>query len=56
MTTLYCAICERRFEPDEDHIYLKAEHKRIDDRNSMDEYAMHPRCYWNLTDGWMEPA
>lgn len=56
MTTLYCALCGGRFEPDDDHVWVEAEHKRIDDRNDLDEYALHPECWNRLTDGWGEPA
>lgn len=55
-TTLHCAICGTRFEPDQDHVRIEAEHKRMDDRNDLDEYVMHPECWQRLTDGWMEPA
>jgi len=56
MTTLYCATCGRRFEPDDDHVKIDAEHVRIDDRNEHDEYVLHPECYRRLTEGWMERA
>ena len=56
MTLLYCAICGNRFEPDTDHVYVNAELKRIDDRDGMDEYALHPECWRRLTEGWIEPA
>ncbi|WP_247005086.1 hypothetical protein [Halosolutus gelatinilyticus] len=56
MTTLYCAICERRFEPDTDHVEIDAEHVRMDDRNEIDDYVMHTRCWLNLTEGWVDPA
>ena len=56
MTTLYCAICGGRFEPDDDHVWIEAEHRRIDARNDQDDYAMHPQCWDRLTKGWMEPA
>lgn len=56
MTTLYCAICEGRFDPDDDHVRVEGEHRRINDRNEIDEYAFHPICWMNLTDGWADPA
>ena len=56
MTTIYCAICARRFEPDQDHVKVEAEHRRIDDRNETEAFAFHPECYRRLTGGWMEPA
>lgn len=56
MTTLYCAICGNRFEPDQDHVYLNAELKRIDDRDEMEEYAFHPSCWDRLSGGWMDPV
>lgn len=54
--SLYCAVCRERFEPDENHIWINAEHKRMNDRNAMDEYAAHPECWRQLTDDWMDPA
>jgi len=56
MTTLHCAVCGNRFEPDDDHVKLDAEHIRIGDRNDHDEYVFHPGCWHRLTDGWMDPA
>ena len=56
MTTLYCAICGGRFEPDTDHVWVDAEHRRIEDRNDTEEYALHPECWRRLTGGWSEPA
>lgn len=56
MTTLHCAICGNRFQPDTDHVWIKAEKKRIDDRDELDEYAMHQHCWRRLTEGWMQPA
>lgn len=56
MTTLYCALCGHRFEPDDDHIWMTAEHKRINDRNATEEYALHPGCWADLTDDWTDPA
>ena len=56
MTTLYCADCGKRFEPDDDHVWVNAELRRIDDRNSTDEYALHPECWERLTDRWTKPT
>lgn len=56
MTTLYCAICAGRFEPDQDHIKLDAHKIRINDRNEQDTFALHPGCYRRLTEGWIDPA
>jgi hypothetical protein len=56
MSTLYCARCGNRFEPDEDHVWIKAEHKLMNDRNDLDEFAMHRQCWERLTEEWMEPA
>lgn len=53
---LHCAVCGRRFEPDDDHVYIEAERKRINDRNDVDEYAFHMQCWDRLTGGWMDPA
>lgn len=56
MTTLYWTLCEHRFEPDQDHVRIEAEHVRMDDRNDIDEYVFHPVCWDNLSTGWMDPA
>jgi hypothetical protein len=56
MTTLYCAICRGRFEPDQDHVKVDAELLRIDDRNEEELYVFHPTCWNSLTDGWGEPV
>ena len=56
MTTLYCAECGARFEPDDDHIWIEAEHKLMNDRNSVDDYAFHPDCYRQVTAEWSDPA
>ena len=56
MTTLYCAVCGGRFEPDTDHVQVDAEIVRMDDRNDRDDYVLHPECWRRLTEGWMDPA
>jgi len=56
MTTLYCAICDRRFEPDVDHVWIEAEKKQIDDRNSVDDFALHPECWRSISGGWSDPV
>lgn len=54
--SLYCAVCGRRFEPDQNHVYVTGETRRMDDRNDTDEFAFHPECWRLLTGGWMDPA
>lgn len=56
MTTLYCALCDGRFEPDTNHIWISAEHKRINDRNETNEFAVHPDCWRQLTADWTGPV
>lgn len=56
MTTLYCAICEQRFEPDDDHVRVEAEHVRMDDRNEVEDFVFDPECWQRLSEGWMEPV
>jgi len=56
MTTLYCAVCENRFEPDDDHVRIDAEHVRINDRNETEEFVFHPECWRNLSGGWIDPV
>jgi len=57
MTTLYCAVCGNRFEPDDDHMWIDAERKP--DRAAFqrsDSFALHVDCWERLTAGWMDPA
>lgn len=57
MVTLYCADCGERFEPDDDHVQIEAEAKRVSDRNEMvGEYVFHPECWRRLSDDWTDPA
>jgi len=56
MTTLYCAICGNRFEPDDDHVKVDAELRRVDDRNEEEGFVFHPDCWAHLSEGWVEPA
>ena len=56
MTTLYCAICGNRFEPDTDHVRIEGEHRLMNDKNQLDEFVMHRDCWNRLTEGWMQPA
>lgn len=56
MTTLHCAICGNRFEPDDDHVKTEAEHRRVDDRNEQETYVFHPECWARLSEGWVKPA
>lgn len=56
MTTLYCAECEKRFEPDDDHVDVDAEIVRIDDRNGRDHYVFCPDCWRDLSSDWIDPA
>lgn len=56
MTTLYCAVCGHRFEPDDEHIWIQAERKPRDGRPEGDEYALHVDCWDRISGGWMDPA
>jgi hypothetical protein len=56
MTTLYCALCEQRFEPDDDHVALDAETKLMNDRNGREDYVLHPSCWDELTEDWVDPV
>ena len=56
MTTLYCAICRSRFEPDDDHYRIDAEFRSIDHRNETDEYVLCMGCAHDELDDWEEPA
>lgn len=55
-TTLYCADCGGRFEPDDDHVRIDAEHIFINDRNRSEEFVFHLDCWHALTDDWVDPA
>lgn len=56
MSTLYCAICGERFEPEHDHVRVEPEYvgKNVgtDDR----DFVFHSGCWERLSQGWMEPA
>jgi hypothetical protein len=54
MTTLYCADCGRRLEPDDDHVWIDAEVKQIDDRNDREEFAFCMDCW--IDKDWNDPA
>jgi len=56
MTTVYCAVCLRRFEPDQDYVKVTGERQLISDRNTTDEFAMHTDCWRSVSGGWMDPA
>jgi hypothetical protein len=56
VTTLYCAVCRGRFEPDQDHVKVEADHRRIDDRNTTETFAFHPQCWRHVSGSWGEPA
>lgn len=56
MTTLYCAICEGRFEPDTDHVKIDAEHVRMADRNEGEQFVFHVGCWDRMSRGWVDPA
>lgn len=57
MTTLYCAICGERFEPDDRHVQVEGEFRPPESsRPRVDEFVFHPDCWMNLTGGWMDPA
>jgi len=54
--TVYCAHCRERFTPDQDHVQIDAEIKKIDDKNDRDFYILHLDCFREITDDWIEPA
>lgn len=55
-TTLYCARCGDRFEPDDDHVRVESEHQKMNDRNDQDMHVMHPRCWRELVEDWTDPV
>lgn len=56
MTTLYCADCEGKFEPDDNHVRVTSEHVRIDDRNDIDDHVFHEECWRDVSEDWVKPA
>ena len=56
MTTLYCAECERRFEPDDDHTRVTLERRSVDERNQERTYVLCPECTIELAADWVNPA
>lgn len=56
MTTLYCAECEQRFEPDDDHEKLEVEHKRMQSRNETEEFVLCPECWREISEDWIQPV
>lgn len=56
MTTLYCAVCRSRFEPDDTHGWVTVERRTVDDRNEVEEFALCEEHRMEITDEWGEPA
>jgi hypothetical protein len=56
MSMLTCARCGRSFEPDQRHVQIDAEFRRINDRNAAEVYIMHEECWIRETENWEEPA
>ena len=56
LETLVCAGCDGPVPLDGDHIYIRAEHHHIDDRDYEQQYAFHQECWSELADGWPSPA
>jgi len=62
MTTLYCAICGNRFEPDDDHMWIDAErkprtcHPASTLYEADGEFAFHVDCWERETSGWRNPT
>lgn len=53
---LHCAVCGRRFEPDDEHRWINAEKKpQTEEFAAVDEYAMHLGCWQRVTEGWRNP-
>jgi hypothetical protein len=53
--SVICAVCGRGMEPDTDHVEVEVTHKRLEDRDEIEEYSLHDRCAWNTIDSWEEP-
>jgi hypothetical protein len=39
-----------------DHVRLDAETVRTDDRNDVDDYVFHTRCWYGVAGSWRKPA
>lgn len=50
--TLICAVCGRNVEPDTAHAVVEVTHKRMRDRDELDEYYLHERCAQNVFGSW----
>jgi hypothetical protein len=51
-----CAVCGEPVGLDGDHVRVEGEHLPRREWANIDEYAAHPECWADLTDGWPEPA
>lgn len=51
--TAYCAICHESVPLDGDHVEVDAETVYVGDRNTLEDYVLHPDCWNSVTQGWM---
>lgn len=56
MTTIYCAVCRTRLEPDDDHYRIQAEYRIVHGRNETDEYVLCIPCAIDELGDWEPPA
>lgn len=50
--TVDCAICGFDMSPDDDHAVIEVNHKRVEDRDRIDDYYLHTRCQQAVFAGW----
>jgi hypothetical protein len=55
-TSIWCARCEERREPDDEHHWIQAKRKAVDERTTVDSWMLCPECYRELTEDWIQPA
>ncbi|MFC3476100.1 hypothetical protein [Halobacterium litoreum] len=51
-----CAVCGSKVPPDEDHVHVVANAKRMRDRDGREDYYAHPSCWREETAEWRDPA
>lgn len=56
MTTLYCAICRSRFEPDDDHYRVEMEYRSVDAQREHEDKVLCMDCARDVLSEWGEPA
>lgn len=51
-----CGVCGVSVDPGGDHVRVEATRVRIRDRDELDEFVLHERCYdLVVSGGWTHP-